>query len=91
MDKFKYLGGYLTKDGTSSNKIKVRLATTTSAMARLTRMWKSSNISFRVKHRLYQFLVVALLLYGCEAWSNTAQNEKKIADFDVGLLQMWFS
>ena len=83
VDKFKYLGAYLTRDGTSSNEIKGRLATAASAMVRLSRMWKSSNISFRVKHRLYQSLVVPIILYGCETWTITARNEKKIAAFET--------
>ena len=83
VDKFKYLGAYLTTDGTSTTEVKVRLATATSAMTRLTRIWKSNDISFRVKHRLYKSLVVSILLYGCEAWTLTAQYEKKIAAFET--------
>ena len=82
VDRFKYLGAYLTRDGTSTNEIKVRTGTATSAMTRLTRMWKSDNINFRIKHRLYQSLVVSILLYGCEAWTLTAQLEKKISTFE---------
>ena len=52
-----------------------------SAMARLTRLWKS-NISFLVKHKLYKTLVVSILLYGCEAWTLLADTERRIQAFE---------
>jgi len=82
VDKFKYLGAYLPQDGTSTYEIRVRIGAATSAMTRLTRIWNSS-ISFPIKYRLYESLVVSVLLYGCEAWTMTAQIEKKVAAFET--------
>jgi len=62
---FKYLGLTLTKDGSSTVEVSLRLATASAAMTRLNRIWKS-GISFITKHRLHRSLVVSILLYGCE-------------------------
>ena len=51
-------------------------------MTRLTRIWKSRNISFKIKHRLYKSLVVSVLLYGCEAWTLCADTEKRVQAFE---------
>ena len=43
---FKYLGATLSKDGTSSTEVRVRIASAMAAMARLNRIWPCSTISF---------------------------------------------
>ena len=60
---FKYLGATLSKDGTCRAEIRIRIATATTAMARLNRVWKS-NISFQTKFQLFRSLLVSILLYG---------------------------
>ena len=62
---FRYLRVILTKDGTCSAEIRLRIAAATAAMARLTRVWKN-NISFRTKSKLYKSLVVSIFVYGFE-------------------------
>ena len=80
---FKYLGATLTKDGRSTTEIKTRLAMATAAMAKLQRVWKSKEISFPTKTKLYKALVVSILLYGCESWTLTAESTKKIQSFET--------
>ena len=60
---FKCLGATLSKDGTCRAEIRIRIATATTAMARLNRVWKS-NISFQTKFQLFRSLLVSILLYG---------------------------
>ena len=82
VDNFKYLGSTLTKDGSSTKEVKTRLSLAGSAMTRLNTIWKSKSISFPVKLKLYKSLVVAILLYGCESWTLTADLEKRIQAFE---------
>ena len=56
-------------------------------MSRLSRQWKSNNISFTTKYRLYQSLVVSILLYGCETWTLLADSEKRIQAFETKCLR----
>ena len=41
--KFKYLGATITKDGTSEAELRIILATSTSALIRLTTIWTSKK------------------------------------------------
>ena len=81
VSSFKYLGVILTKDGTSTKEILVRLGMATSAMTRLQTVWKS-RISFSTKIRLYKSLILSILLYGCEAWTLMATTEKRLKAFE---------
>ena len=44
--QFKYMGATLTKYGSSNQEIRIRLAQSTSAMVRLTVIWKHPHITF---------------------------------------------
>ena len=79
---FKYLGSFVSADGSSTKEIKTRIGIATSAMTRLATIWKSNTISFRVKVRLYKSLVLSTLLYGCESWTLTADTERRIQSFE---------
>ncbi|KAI8487879.1 hypothetical protein Bbelb_343270 [Branchiostoma belcheri] len=87
VDSFTYLGGTITKDGSSQEEVRRRLGVATSAFSRLSRLWKTNNISFSVKHKLYKALVVTILLYGCETWTLLAQTERKIQSFETKCLR----
>ena len=80
VNEFKYLGATLSKDGTSDKEIRIRITAATSAMARLSKIWRS-NISFAVKYKLYKSLVVSIFLYDCEAWALKADLERRIEAF----------
>ena len=84
---FKYLGATLSKDGTSTAEVHIRIATATSAMARLNRIWKSNAISFPTKYKLFKSLVVSILLYGCETWTLHADTERRIQAFEYKCLR----
>ena len=83
VDSFKYLGATITEDGRSVAEVKIRLATATSAMSRLSKMWRSKEISFPSKMKLFRSLVLSILLYGCESWTLTAELERRIEAFET--------
>ena len=56
----------LTNSGYSKIKIRIRLATVVSALVKLEKIWRSGEIKFKLKFRLYNSLVLSTLLYGCE-------------------------
>ena len=82
-DAFKYLDTTLTKDGRSTTETKIRMASATSAMAKHSKIWKSKEISFPAKMKLYKSLVLSILLYGCESWTMTAKTTKRIQMFET--------
>ena len=72
VDTFKYLGATLTKN----------VRSTTSAMSKLSRIFKSKEISLPTKLKLFKFLVVSILLYGCERWTMTKESTRRIQTFE---------
>ena len=60
--------------------IRIRIATTTAVMARLSRVLKSS-IGFPTKQSLLRYMVLATMLYGWEAWTLVTNIEKWIQAF----------
>ena len=83
VDKFKYLGVILTKDGKSESEIKIRMVTATIALVRLMTIWKSNKISIQTKILLYKSIVFSIMLYGCETWTLTEYIERRIIAFET--------
>jgi hypothetical protein len=63
---FKYLGTLLLS---SMNDFKLRRAAVWSAIKRLNGIWKSTAISNHLKIRLFNCLVVSILLYNATTWT----------------------
>jgi hypothetical protein len=87
VESFKYLGAQITKDGRSDTEIKSRLAMTTSALAKLQPLLNNKSISIRTKIRLLRVIVISTALYGCEAWTLSAEMEKRIQAFEFRCLR----
>ena len=75
---FKYLGATLSDDATSKKEIRIRLATATSVMVKLENIWRSKEIVFKIKCKLYKSLVLSTLLYGCKTWTLYQESKKDI-------------
>lgn len=57
VNRFKYLIATLFKDGSYSGDTCIRIATATTATARLMRIWRSNKIRVTTKYRLCKYLV----------------------------------
>ena len=82
VDKFKYLGSYLTADSNIEKEIQTRIALASAAFQRMRPIWKSSNYRTETKLRLYQSNVRSVLLYAAETWRTTKQIESKLRGFE---------
>ena len=82
VQNFKYLGAMLTDTGNSKKEIQIRLATAVTALVKLEKIWRSGEIDFKLKYRLYISLVISTLLYGCESWTLLEESKKKIRSFE---------
>ena len=63
---FKYLGTWLIS---SMNDFKIRRAAAWSAIKKLNNIWKSTAITNHLKIRLFNCLVVSILLYNATTWT----------------------
>ena len=80
---FKYLGSTVSSDGKSLSDIKSRIALATAALSNLAVLWSNRRISFRVKFKLYNSLVLSVLLYGSESWTLVAETERRLQAFEM--------
>ena len=76
-----YLGTVLEKQGSTRADIQQRLALARSAFATLQPLWKSSKYSSKIKLRIFNTNVVAILLYGAEMRRVTAVDMNKLDAF----------
>ena len=51
-------------------------------MLRLTIIWNSKDIRFKLNYNLYRSLVLSILTYGCESWTINAISTQKIQGFE---------
>ena len=82
VEHFKYLGAMLTNSGNSKIEIRIRLATAVSALVKLEKIWRSGEIEFKLKFRLYNSIVLSTLLYGCETWNLLEESKNNIRGFE---------
>jgi hypothetical protein len=84
VDDFKYLGSWLAS---TERDINVRRAQAWKALHNMRRIWMSS-LSSQMKRRLFVATVESVLLYGSEAWTLTAQQERSIDGVYTRMLRM---
>ena len=52
-------------------------------MVKLENIWRSKEIVFKIKCKLYKSLVLSTLLYGCDTWTLYQELKKRISAFDT--------
>ena len=73
VQSFKYLASMVNPAGESSEEIQSRISSAWSVFLQLRKyLWKRSELSLRTKLRVYEAMVLSVLLYGCEKWSLKA-------------------
>ena len=74
VDKFTYLG---SRVASTEKDIDTRLTTASTAINRLSIIWKS-DLTDKMKRIFFQAAVASILLYGCTSWTLTKRLEKKL-------------
>ena len=72
VNEFTYLG---TSVLSTENDISMRLVKVWTAINRLS-IIRKSNLSYKIKHNVFQAAVVSILLYGCTTWTLTKIDKK---------------
>jgi len=78
VENFSYLGAGVSTEGGDDEDVHERLRNAQVAFRRLSRSWNSSVHSTTTKVRLFNSLVKAVLLHGCEIWKMTEENKKTL-------------
>ena len=85
---FTYLGSVVTSDGKVKEDIEKRRAGARRAFGQLRRrLWKRGEISLRVKMKIFNAIVIPVLLYGASAWALTRTEETRLDSLEMGMLR----
>ena len=80
---FNFLGSKITADGDYSHEIKRHLLLGRKVMTNLDSILKSRDITLLTKVRLVKAMVFPVVMYGCESWTVTKAEHRKIDSFEL--------
>jgi len=83
VENFIYLGSLQSSNGRCSQDLKRRIELASSVMASLHRVWKDRRLTFTTKLRVYEALILSVLLYAAETWTLLATDMKALEAFHV--------
>ena len=90
VNKFKYLGQWITADGRSELEVKTRIEIARRVFIKMKDVFASRHFSLDLKKRMIKCYVWSTLLYGCETWTLTVELEHKINAFEMWMYRRIF-
>ena len=82
VDQFCYLGSILTRDCTDDADVKARITKAAGAFGSVRKeVFSNTRVCFEGKRLIYEGLILAILLYGCESWCLTEKCFDKLRLF----------
>ena len=78
VDDFRYLGSYISHNGSCEKDVRVRIGKATAVFGKMRKIWKNKCISLKVKIRLYEAIILSTLLYSTEVWPVTMTLTKRL-------------
>ena len=80
--EFKYLGTTLTDQNSIAEEIKSRLKSGNACYHSVQILLSSRLLSKHLKIKIYRTIILPIVLYGCETWSLTLREERKLRVFE---------
>ena len=90
VEEFKYLGTTLTNQNSIAEEIKSRLRSGNACYHSVQNLLSSRFLSKNLKIKIYRTIFFPVVLYGCETWSLTRLEERKLRVFENMLLRRIF-
>jgi len=90
VEEFKYLGTTLTNHNSIAEEIKSRLRSGNACYHSVQNLLSSELLSKNLKIKIYRNLILPFVLYGCETWSLTLREERKLKVFENMVLRRIF-
>ena len=90
MEEFKYLGTTLTHQSSIAEEIKSRLGLGNVCYHSVQDLLSSRLLSKNVTIKVYRTIILPVVLYGCETWSLTLREERKLRVFENMVLRRIF-
>ncbi|MHA7927792.1 MAG: hypothetical protein ACX936_21550, partial [Marinobacter sp.] len=79
--KFKYLGSWITEDLRDDEDTSQRLQKAAKAMGKIRHLLHDKHTSMRTKRLLYEATVINTLIWGCESWTMSEMNRRRLDSF----------
>jgi len=90
VEEFKYLGTTLTNQNSIVEEMKSRLRSGNACYHSVQNLLFSRLLSKNLKINLYRIIILPVVLYGCESWSLTLREERKLRLFENMVLRRIF-
>ena len=82
-----YLGGLLSSDSYHSSDLNRRLTLASSSCRKLANLWKKHLLN-KLKMRLFDRIVIPIVIYGCETLTLKTEDETKTSSFRDEMSQL---
>jgi hypothetical protein len=89
-EEFKYLGTTLTYQNSIQEEVKSRLKLWNACSHSEQNLLSSSLLSKNLKIKIYRTIISPIVLYGCETWSLTLREERRLRVFENRVLRRIF-
>jgi hypothetical protein len=90
MEEFKYLGTTLTNQNAIQEEIKSRLRSGNAYYYSVQNLLSSRLLSKNLNIKIYRIIILPGVLYGCETWSLTLREERKLRVLENKVLRRIF-
>jgi len=84
---FVYLGSCISENCRSEKDISRRIGIAASKMGNLSNIWKDRHLSRQTKLKLYNSLILPVVMYGSETWTLTKNSIGRLDAFDMRCLR----
>jgi len=88
--EFKYFGTTLTNQNSIQEEIKSRLKPGNACYHSVQNPLSSSLLSKNLKSKIYRTIILPFVVYGCETWSLTLREERRLRVFENRVLRRVF-
>ena len=90
VEEFKYFGKTLANQNSIGTEIKSRLKSGNACYHSVQNLLSSRSLSKNLKIEIYRTIILPVVLYGCETWSLTLREERKLRVFENMVLRRIF-
>jgi len=85
--EFKYLGKTTTYQNSVQEEFKSSLKSGNACYHSVQNLLSSSLLSKNLKIKVHRTIILPVLLYGCETWSRTLREERRLRVFEKRVLR----